>query len=563
MNPSLTSFDDLSLHPALAKAIQELGFLEPSPIQAQALPLLLGPKTDFVGLAATGTGKTAAFGIPLLQQIEAGTKKVQGLVLCPTRELAIQVAGQLNLLAKYLSIRAVPVYGGASFVDQIHQLKKHPQIVVGTPGRVIDHLTRKTLSLDGIQTLVLDEADEMISMGFQEALETILSHLPPEKSKTWLFSATMSAQVRKVSEKYLKTPKQVQINKTKVLSATVQQLYYSTQESQKPEVLCKIMDAADYFYGIVFCQTKALVIELTQFLKNKNYKVDCLHGDMDQNARERTMKVYRDKGIQVLVCTDVASRGLDVKEITHVINYSLPREMDVYVHRIGRTARSGKEGCAISLVTPSHRGLIHRIEKVTQSRMIEATIPTRQDIAAKKVGLRFKEWQEVKLPEKFKDLIPAVWQKVLTEMPAHEIAARFLTLLLPELGGAPGLASTASPSAATSKGVRGSVGVVRADQEAPGIVKSGRFDRNSARSDRSEGRGKGPDSRPYRSESRSESRFGVISSAPSSSPRGTAGASGSKYDKPRFSKKSAAGTSARAESGAGTGGTFLRKKKLR
>ncbi len=430
---NLKSFSELTLQPNIQKAITEMGYETPSPIQAQALPLLLGEPTDFIGLAATGTGKTAAFAIPLLEQIDATKKHVQVLILCPTRELALQVAGQVNLLGKYKGIKALPIYGGSSYGDQIHGLRSGATVVVGTPGRVVDHIERGTLKLAQLSTVILDEADEMISMGFKEDLEKVLNQTDRENSKIWLFSATMSREVRKVADTYLKSPKQVQVNRTEMLSTTVEQIYFPTRESDKPEILCKLIEAADEFYGIIFCQTKALVVDVTQFLVNKGYKVDCLHGDKDQNARERTMQAFRDKKVTMLVCTDVASRGLDVKDVTHVINYSIPRELDSYVHRIGRTARSGKSGVAISLVTASHRGLIPRIEQLTKSKMKEGRLPSRREIAAKKLSQIFPAFEAQELHARAVEILDEAWKTKIAGMTAEEVAGRFMTMMFSDI----------------------------------------------------------------------------------------------------------------------------------
>ena len=268
-------------------------------------------------MAATGTGKTAAFGIPLLEQIDATKKSVQGLILCPTRELALQVCGQIQQLGQFKKIKVLPIYGGSNYSDQLHGLRTGAQIVVGTPGRLIDHLERGTLNLKDVQTIILDEADEMISMGFKEELEKILEAAPREICNIWLFSATLDKEVRRVADMYLRKAQQVQVNRTEMLSTTVEQIFYPARESDKPEILCKIIEAADDFYGIVFCQTKALVMDLTQYLQGRGYKVDCLHGDKTQKDRERTMQAFRDHKVNMLICTDVASRGLDVKDITH------------------------------------------------------------------------------------------------------------------------------------------------------------------------------------------------------------------------------------------------------
>lgn len=429
----LKSFSEVVTNAELLEAIKELKYDTPTPIQAQTLPVLIGEPTDFIGLAATGTGKTAAFGIPLINKLDPAKRAVQCLILCPTRELALQVSGQIDLLGKYRRVRSVAVYGGAGYGEQIRGLRDGAQIVVGTPGRVVDHIKRGTLKLGELRTVVLDEADEMISMGFKEDLELILQGAPREKCNFWFFTATMDRNVRRVAEVHLKNPKQVQVNKTEVLSTTVEQIYYPTKEGNKPEILCKIVDAADGFYGLVFCQTKELVKNLTQFLIEKGYKADCLHGDKDQNARERTMAGFRDRRFKILVCTDVASRGLDVKDVTHVINYSIPRELELYVHRIGRTARSGKTGIAISLVTPTHRGLISRIEQMTKTKIKEGVLPTRRDLGAKKLTLCLPQFKEIKDVSRAVDLMGEDWKSALKDMSSDEIAARFLMLQFPDI----------------------------------------------------------------------------------------------------------------------------------
>lgn len=429
----MKNFTELNLSPALATAIEELGYTTPTPIQAQALPLLLEGPTDFLGLAATGTGKTAAFGIPLLEQLNQSRRDVQALVLCPTRELAIQVTEQLNLLAKHKKIKALPIYGGAGYGDQLRGLKQGIQIVVATPGRLIDHIERGTIKLDKIQTVILDEADEMISMGFKDEIESILEAIPAGTYNTWLFSATMNRDVRRVADRFLKDPKQVQVNKTEMLSGTVQQIYYKVRESDKADILCKLIDASEEFYGLIFCQTKSLVADLTTLLNGRGYKVDCLHGDKDQNQRERTMRAFRERRVGILVCTDVASRGLDVKDLTHVINFSIPRELDSYVHRIGRTGRSGKPGLALSLVTPSHMGLIGRIEKMTMSKMIAGVIPTRRDIGVKKTAKILERFHAVDSHKKAAELLGDTWVTAIEEMDKMEIVARFLAMSHPDL----------------------------------------------------------------------------------------------------------------------------------
>jgi ATP-dependent RNA helicase DeaD len=427
------TFDELPLSEPLARAVKELGYVTPTDIQAQALPILLGAPCDFIGQAATGTGKTAAFGLPLLSRVDAGLKTVQALILCPTRELALQVAGQIKLLGKHKDVKTLAIYGGADYKVQFDGLKRGPQVIVGTPGRLIDHIERRSLDLTHAATVVLDEADEMISMGFKEELEKILQACPKEQSVKWLFSATMSKEVRRVAETYLRHPKQVSVNKAEMLSATVQQQYITCSEAEKPGIVCRLIDAADAFYGLVFCQTKALAVELDGYLRQRGYKVDCLHGDKSQAERERTMKAFRERKLALLICTDVASRGLDVKDVTHVINYSIPREFDAYVHRIGRTARSGKHGVAVSLVTPFNRGLIPRLEQMTKSKLTEVAAPDRKAVAAKKVSRLLAAFLAEKHHPKAAELLGPDWEEAVAPMDLRELIARFVALLAPDL----------------------------------------------------------------------------------------------------------------------------------
>ncbi len=417
----------------VARAVRDLNFTTPTPIQAQALPVLLADPTDFIGQAATGTGKTAAFGLPLVEQVDPASKNVQGLVLCPTRELALQVAGQIKLFGKHKGVKTLAIYGGAGYGEQFEGLKRHPSIVVGTPGRLIDLIARGALSLTGVKTVVLDEADEMISMGFKEDLEKILQATPRSTGNIWLFSATMSKEVRRVADTYLRNPKQAQVNRTEVFSATVDQIWFPAREADKPNMVCTLVEAADDFYGLVFCQTKALVMDLAEYLAGRGYRVDSLHGDKTQNDRERTMRAFRERKVNILVCTDVASRGLDVKELTHVINYSIPREIEVYVHRIGRTARSGQAGTAISLVTPSNRRQLELIMRMTKSKITEGRLPTRAELGKKKVGRVLKKFLSQTHHQRAMDLIGDEWRSATEEMDLREILGRFIVMTAPEI----------------------------------------------------------------------------------------------------------------------------------
>ncbi len=428
-----TSFNHYSFSPELKRAIDELGFTAPTPIQLETLPILLNRPTDFLGLAATGTGKTAAFSIPLLENLKGGSKTVQALILCPTRELAKQTSEQINMLARYKKTKALAIYGGSNYGGQLRALKEGVSIVVGTPGRIIDHLERGTLKLNDIQTVILDEADEMISMGFKEEIESILERVQQEeKHQTWLFSATMSPEIRKIADQFLDQPEQIQVNKQEGVSKAVKQFFYTVREDEKPEVLQKLIDQAPDFYGLIFCQTKALVVDLTERLRARGYAVDCLHGDMEQDARERTMKAFKAKSVKLLICTDVASRGIDVKDLTHVVNYSLPRELDLYVHRIGRTGRGVAEGIALSLVSPSHMFLVSRIENATKSKMTRGQIPG--DVEVLKVRLQRALNSFLEEPGKesigvnalSEILLSTGWPEALEIMSKEEIVARFL-----------------------------------------------------------------------------------------------------------------------------------------
>ncbi len=430
----MNSFSELTISPELQSAIKEMGFDSPSPIQAMALPLLLtDERTDFLGLAGTGTGKTAAFGIPMLEKIDMQKKAIQCLILCPTRELAMQVSKQINLLGKFKGVKSIPVYGGASFGDQRRGMSGGGQVVVGTPGRVIEHIQRGTFLLGDIQTVILDEADEMVSMGFKDELETILKGVPRETCNIWLFSATMGREVRRVADTYLRKPKMVQLNQKEMLSENLEQFYYVSQESNKAQILCKLIEAADDFYGLIFCQTKALVGDLANYLNERGYKTGCLHGDIDQSSRERTMQSFRDRKIQILVCTDVAARGIDVQDITHVVNYSIPRELDSYVHRIGRTARSGKKGVAMSLVTQQNSRLVPRIEQMTKSRMKQGTVPSGRDLGMKKLAAMLPLFESQNNFSRAASLLNDEWQALIENMEPNEIVARLLGILMPEM----------------------------------------------------------------------------------------------------------------------------------
>ncbi len=430
----LEDFSSLELKTPLRRALKDNNYNKPTPIQAQAIPVLLDEPTDFIGQAMTGTGKTMAFALPILQNLRPGKKALQALVLTPTRELALQVSQQFEKLGKHLGVEVLPIYGGTDHGAQIRGIQEGFPVAVATPGRLLEHIRRGTISFDSLTTLVLDEADQMMSMGFREEVEAILSKRPPKRCRIWMFSATLSKEVRAISDEWLREPKQVYLNAAKDLPSGLRQEYFATQESNKPEVLCKLLDAADDLYGLVFCPTKALASDLASYLAVRGYPVACLHGDKDQAAREEALNAFRSKEIRLLVCTDVAARGLDIPEISHVINFSLPRESDVYLHRVGRTARSGKNGRVYNLVSPAQRGQIRHLQDVLGTEITPGVIPTRRELGHKKVAALLERFQ-VQEPYRAMDLLDDEWVEVLGNTSRREIAGRFIALLMPEIFG--------------------------------------------------------------------------------------------------------------------------------
>lgn len=374
-------FMSWGLSKEVLKALAEMKFTSPTAIQKQAIPLLLGREKDFVGLAATGTGKTGAFGIPLVETINASSKSVQALVMCPTRELATQVEAQIQKMAKWKGLSTLTVFGGSSYDRQITALKRGVHIVVGTPGRLCDLVDRKVLKLNDVQTLILDEADEMISMGFQDDLEKILGAIGDDESKRkWLFSATMSPEIRRVVSRYLPDYDKIEIHKQDSEKPQIEQIYYTIYPDRKLQMLSSVLYMNPEFYGLIFCQTKREVTEITEWLKRKAFKVDCIHGDRPQRERDFILKDFRSGRVKILVATDVAARGLDINDLTHVINFSLPREVESYTHRIGRTGRAGKKGLALSIVAPHEIRTLKRIQQVTKATLTKGKAPTNDEL---------------------------------------------------------------------------------------------------------------------------------------------------------------------------------------
>jgi ATP-dependent RNA helicase DeaD len=371
---NLKTFAEFGLEPKVLQAITELGFEEATPIQEQAIPLAL-TGADLIGQAQTGTGKTAAFGIPLISKIAREEERILALVMTPTRELAIQVAEEIGKLTRFKGLRSLAIYGGQDIGRQIRGLKKKPQIIIGTPGRLLDHINRKTIRLDDVQTIVLDEADEMLDMGFMEDIQTILK-LVPEERQTMLFSATMPPNIQRLAQQFLKNPQHVSVIPKQISAPLIDQAYIEVPERQKFEALSRLIDMESPDLAIVFGRTKRRVDELAEGLQKRGYSADGLHGDLSQNQRDAVMRKFRDGSIDVLVATDVAARGLDVSGVTHVINFDLPQDPESYVHRIGRTGRAGKEGTAWSFVTPREMDHLHLIERVTRHRITRKPLPT-------------------------------------------------------------------------------------------------------------------------------------------------------------------------------------------
>lgn len=370
----MKTFAEFGLEAKVLQAITELGFEESTPIQDKAIPFALAG-SDLIGQAQTGTGKTAAFGIPLINKIAVSEDRIVALVMTPTRELAIQVAEEIGKLARYKGIRSLPIYGGQDIGRQIRSLKKRPQIIIGTPGRLLDHINRKTIKLDDVQTVVLDEADEMLDMGFMEDIQSILK-LVPEERQTMLFSATMPLNIQKLAQQFLKNPEHVSVIPKNITAPTIEQSYIEVHERQKFDGLSRLLDMESPELAIVFGRTKRRVDELSEALQKRGYSADGLHGDLSQNQRDNVMRKFRDGSIDVLVATDVAARGLDVSGVTHVINFDLPQDPESYVHRIGRTGRAGKEGTAWSFVTPREIDHLNFIERVTRQRIARKPLPT-------------------------------------------------------------------------------------------------------------------------------------------------------------------------------------------
>jgi ATP-dependent RNA helicase DeaD len=417
-------FGNLQLSKKLLAAITEMGFEEPTPIQAKTIPIVL-EGVDVVGQAQTGTGKTAAFGIPIVEHI-TDSRHIQALVLTPTRELAIQVAEELNKIGKFRRVKALPVYGGQAIDRQIRAIKFGVQVVIGTPGRLLDHIRRGTIKLSHISTLVLDEADEMLDMGFIDDIETILRNVPEER-QTLLFSATMPEPIRRLASRYMKNPVEVTVSKEQITVPLIDQIYYETRD--KLDGLCRVLEAEDNNKVIVFCRTKKGVDELSASMQARGFMADGLHGDLTQAQRDRVMKKFRDNQLEILVATDVAARGLDIENVTHVVNYDIPQDPESYVHRIGRTGRAGRKGVAITFIEPREYRQLKLIEKLIKTRIVRGQLPSVADLLDRQKEVVKNRLVYLLEQNNFGDYHPII-ADLATDYDTQDIAAAALKLHL-------------------------------------------------------------------------------------------------------------------------------------
>ena len=429
----MDSFDTLGLSAPILKAIGQLGFDIPTDIQSQAIPHLLQGDKDFIGLAQTGTGKTAAFGLPLLDHLDASDDSVQALILAPTRELGQQIAEQIDLFSKHLKgIKSVAVYGGANISTQISQLKRPRHVVIATPGRLIDLVKRKALKLDQIKYLVLDEADEMLNMGFKDELDTILEFTPDTK-KTWLFSATMPREIRRMVKQYMESPFEVSVDPKTTVNANIEHRYAVVKQADKTEAMSRFLELEPDLYGVVFCRTRRDTQALAEDLLKMGFRADALHGEMSQPQRDRVMSRFKNRDLQVLIATDVAARGIDVNDLTHVFHHSLPSEQAYYTHRSGRTARAGKKGISLAFISNREKGYVNRMSREMDISFEAVDVPGAEEI----VQARMMKWAQDVLDQKAFDRVPfdLIMQMNLLfeETPKDELIARLVARELARL----------------------------------------------------------------------------------------------------------------------------------
>ena len=409
----MKTFEELGVSPEIRKAIEEMGYENPMPVQEEVIPYLLGENNDVVALAQTGTGKTAAFGLPLLQQIDVKNRVPQSLILCPTRELCLQIAGDLNDYSKYIDgLKVLPVYGGSSIDSQIRSLKRGVHIIVATPGRLLYLMERKTVSLSTVHNIVMDEADEMLNMGFTDSINAILADVPKERN-TLLFSATMSPEIARISKNYLQNAKEITIGRKNESTSNVKHVAYTVQAKDKYAALKRIVDYYPQIYGIIFCRTRKETQEIADKLMQEGYNADSLHGELSQAQRDAVMQKFRIRNLQLLVATDVAARGLDVDDLTHVINYGLPDDTESYTHRSGRTGRAGKTGTSIAIINLREKGKLREIERIIGKKFIAGEMPTGKQICEKQLIKVIDELEKVKVnEEEITDFMPEIYRKL-------------------------------------------------------------------------------------------------------------------------------------------------------
>jgi ATP-dependent RNA helicase DeaD len=424
----MITFEQTGIRKELLKAISDLGFEIPMPVQEQVIPAILTTDNDIVGLSQTGSGKTAAYGLPVLNEIDENIQSPQALVLCPTRELCLQISRDFVNYSKYLkNIQTTAVYGGASIEQQIRELKDGAQIIVATPGRMNDLIRRKKVTLNHIKTLILDEADEMLNMGFQEELNSIIETLPVER-RTLLFSATMPADVMKIASKYMKNVSEIVIGNKNAGADTVRHHYYVVQASDRYLALKRIVDYYPSIYGIIFCRTRSETKEVAEKLMKDGYNADALHGDLSQSQREYAMHRFRLRNLQMLVATDVAARGLDVEDLTHVINYNLPDDEEVYIHRSGRTGRAGKKGISVSICNTREKSRIDRISKMLKKEFEYKSVPKGEEICEKQLFSLIGRMENIEVnTEQIVDFLPMIYKK-LEWLSREDLIARFVSV---------------------------------------------------------------------------------------------------------------------------------------
>ena len=421
-------FKLLGISDDVVNAVTDLGFENPTPIQEQAIPVLLEGSNDFVGLAQTGTGKTAAFGLPLIELIDFKLNKPQALILCPTRELCLQIASDIKNYSKNISgASVVAVYGGANIMQQLREIRNGVQIVVATPGRMLDIIGRKAIDFSSVKYVVLDEADEMLNMGFQEDINEILSTTPDDK-KTWLFSATMPPEVRRIARNYMDNPTELTMGTKNTGNVNIEHEYYQVRARDKYAALKRIVDFNPEIFAVVFCKTKLDTQDVAEHLIKDGYNADALHGDLSQQQRDKVMQRFRDRNMQLLIATDVAARGIDVNNVTHVINYSLPDEIESYTHRSGRTGRAGKTGISICIINSKEIGKIRQIERIIGKQFTKAELPTGFDVCEKQLFSLIHKVQNVEVNESQIDqYIPRIMDE-FAELSKEDVIKRFASL---------------------------------------------------------------------------------------------------------------------------------------